>query len=75
MTYVFKYKLSQKSSLAAIAKAVRALGLNMTVEKDRVSFSNRPGEKYEYKFMIIERVPEWLNERLEAEGLLNPQND
>ena len=40
MKYEFKYRLSQKSSFAAIANAVRALKLEMKIETDRgVSFA------------------------------------
>lgn len=74
MKYKFKYRLSTKSSLAAIARAVRALGLEMKIEKDCVSFYKINGNTYENPFMLDERVPEWLNERLEAEGLLEPQD-
>lgn len=72
MSYEFKYRLSTKSSLAAIAKAVRALGMEMKIEKNCISFYWQHGETYENPFMLDERVPEWLNERLEAEGLLEP---
>ena len=33
MKYQFKYRLTQKSSLATIAKAVRALGYDMSIGK------------------------------------------
>ena len=72
MSYEFKYRLSTKSSLAAIAKAVRALGLEMKIEKNYISFYKINGNTYENPFMLDERVPEWLNERLEAEGLMEP---
>ena len=78
MIYEFKYRLSQKSSLAAIAKAVRALKIEMKIETDRgVSFiwySESPSGRslYNNQFVLDEHVPEWLNERLEGEGLLKP---
>lgn len=74
--YEFKYRLSQKSSFAAIAKAARALKLEMKIETDRgVSFawySKSPSGRslYNNEFVLDEHVPEWLNQRLEAEGLL-----
>ena len=74
MSYEFRYRLSAKSSLAAIATAVRALGLEMKIEKNCVSFYKINGNSYESPFMLDERVPDWLNERLEAEGLLEPSN-
>lgn len=76
--YEFKYRLSQKSSLAAIAKAVRALKIEMKIETDRgVSFiwySKGPSgiSLYNNEFVLDEHVPEWLNKRLEGEGLLKP---
>lgn len=72
----FRYRLTAKSSLATIAKAVRALGMEMKIEKQSISFSwdtdsTVAGKTiYNNKFMLDEKVPEWLNERLEAEGLL-----
>lgn len=78
--YEFKYRLTAKSSLAAIAKAVRALGMEMKIEKQYISFSwdkdsTIAGKTiYNNRFMPDERVPEWLNERLEEAGLLEPQN-
>lgn len=78
MIYEFKYRLSQKSSLAAIAKAVRALKIEMKIETDRgVSFiwnSKGPSGRslYNNEFVLDEHVPEWLNNRLEGEGLLKP---
>lgn len=78
MIYEFKYRLSQKSSLAAIAKAVRALKIEMKIETDRgVSFiwySKGPSGRslYNNEFVLDENVPEWLNKRLEGEGLLKP---
>lgn len=78
MIYEFKYRLSQKSSLAAIAKAVRALKIEMNIETDRgVSFiwySKGPSGRslYNNEFVLDEHVPEWLNKRLEGEGLLKP---
>lgn len=78
MIYEFKYRLSQKSSLAAIAKAVRALKIEMKIETDRgVSFiwySKDPSGRslYNNEFVLDEHVPEWLNKRLEGEGLLKP---
>ena len=74
--YEFKYRLSQKSSLATIAKAARALKLEMKIETDRgMSFtwySKSPSGRslYNNEFVLDEHVPEWLNQRLEAEGLL-----
>lgn len=76
MKYEFKYRLSQKSSFVAIAKAARALKLEMKIETDRgVSFawySKSPSGRslYNNVFVLDEHVPEWLNQRLEAEGLL-----
>ena len=78
MIYEFKYRLSQKSSLTAIAKAVRALKMEMKIETDRgVSFiwySKSPCGRslYNKEFVLDEHVPEWLNKRLEGEGLLKP---
>lgn len=74
MKYEFRYRLSTKSSLVAIARAVRALGMEMKIEARYISFYKQNGKTYEYQFMLDERVPEWLNERLEAEGLFEPQN-
>ena len=78
MKYDFKYRLSQKSSFAAIAKAARALKLEMKIETDRgVSFawySKTPSGRsfYNNEFVLDEHISEWLNKRLEAEGLLKP---
>lgn len=82
MKYEFKYRLSQKSSFAAIAKAVRALGMEMKIEKRGVTISwmekaNQPTaltqELYKSNTMLDERVPEWLNGKLEEHELLAPK--
>ncbi len=79
MSYAFKYRLSQKSSLATIATAVRALGYSMSLEKGGFDFGwykDAPGalrgNVYQQHFELDENVPEWLNGRLEAAGLLKP---
>lgn len=78
MKYKFKYRLSNKSSFAAIANAARALKLEMKIETDRgVSFiwySKSPSgiSLYNNEFVLDEHVPEWLNQRLEGDGLLKP---
>lgn len=81
--YEFKYRLTQKSSLATIAKAVRALGMEMKIEKRSVTISwmekaHHPTastpEIYNSNSMLDDRVPEWLNEKLEERELLAPKN-
>lgn len=79
MKYEFKYRLTQKSSLATIAKAVRALGFDMGMEKTGFYFSfmrdvpgSLTGQLYESKFVLDENVPDWLNSKLEEKGLLKP---
>ena len=79
--YQFKYRLSTKSSLAAIAKAVRALGFDMTIEKNGFNFGwwkevpgALTGRLYFQHFALDENVPEWLNGQLEEHELLEPKD-
>lgn len=65
MNYLFKYRLTQKSSLATIAKAVRALGYDMSIRKNGFSFGwweertfSIRREIYEERFVLDENVPE-----------------
>lgn len=78
--YLFKYRLSQKSSFVRIAEAVRALGYELRTEKrgvvitwDAPVVSNPIKTVFHSQGLIDERVPEWLNEQLEEQGLLKPQ--
>lgn len=78
--YLFKYRLSQKSSFVRIAEAVRALGYELRTEKrgvvitwDAPAVSNPIKTVFHSQGLIDERVPEWLNEKLEEQGLLKPQ--
>ena len=82
-TYPFKYRLTQKSSLATIAKAVRALGMELKIEKRGVSifwmeevtlYPSSIKEMFRSNGMLDERVPEWLNEKLEERELLAPKD-
>lgn len=77
--YEFKYRLTQKSSLATIAKAVRALGYSMCIEKrGAFTFSwlqenlDTGREMYEYRTVLDENIADFLNIRLEENGLLAP---
>ena len=77
--YLFKYRLSQKSSFARIAEAVRALGYQLKTEKRGVTITwdesavDDPCKTiFRSQGLIDERVPEWLNEQLEEKGLLRP---
>ncbi len=79
--YKFKYRLTKKSNLATIAKAVRALGYSMTIEKNGFNFGwwkETPGaltcRLYCQHFALDENVPEWLNEQLEEHKLLAPKD-
>ena len=78
--FEFRYRLTNKSSLAAIARAVRALGYGMNIEeKGGFTFSwwlksPTEGHYYDSMFVLDENVPKWLNERLEANGLLAPED-
>ena len=79
--YKFKYRLTQKSSLATIAKAVRALGYDMSIEKGGFRFGwlkdtpgSLTGQLYNQHFALDENVPEWLNSQLENAGLLAPKD-
>ncbi|MBR3698735.1 MAG: hypothetical protein IKM85_04360 [Bacteroidales bacterium] len=81
MKYPFKYRLTQKSSLATIAKAVRALGYDMSIEKGGFRFGwfkdtpgSLTGQLYNQHFALDENVPEWLNSQLENAGLLAPKD-
>lgn len=81
MKYQFKYRLTKKSNLATIAKAVRALGYSMTIEKNGFNFGwwkETPGaltgRLYRQHFALDENVPEWLNEQLEEHELLAPKD-
>lgn len=78
--YKFKYRLTQKSSLATIANAVRALGYDMSIEDKGFKFgwwkSNDKaliGRLYHQHFVLDENLPEWLNDQLEDAGLLKKQ--
>ncbi len=77
--YLFKHRLSQKSSFVRIAEAVRALGYELRTEKRGVTITweelsvSAPGKTvFRSQGLIDERVPEWLNEQLEGKGLLRP---
>ena len=79
--YRFKYRMTAKSSLATIAKAARALGFDMTMEKGGFRFGwwkevpgVLAGRMYYQHFALDENVPEWLNEQLEEAGLLAPMD-
>ena len=81
MNYQFKYRLTQKSSLATIAKAVRALGYDMSLEKGGFRFGwlkdapgSLTGQLYDQRFVLDENVPQWLNQQLEDHHLLAPEN-
>lgn len=77
--YLFKHRLSQKSSFVRIAEAVRALGYELRTEKRGVTITwdelsvSAPGKTvFHSQGLIDEGVPEWLNEQLEEKGLLRP---
>lgn len=81
MKYPIKYRLTQKSSLATIAKAVRALGYDMSIKKGGFNFSwwkedprALTGGIYYEHFALDENVPEWLNGQLEYNELLAPKD-
>lgn len=78
--YLFKHRLSQKSSFVRIAEAVRALGYELRTEKrgvtitwDESAIDDPCKTIFRSQGLIDERVPEWLNEQLEEHGLLRPQ--
>lgn len=78
--YLFKHRLSQKSSFVRIAEAVRALGYELKTEKRGVTItweapfvSDPTKTMFHSQGLIDERMPEWLNEQLEEHGLLKPQ--
>jgi len=78
--YLFKHRLSQKSSFVRIAEAVRALGYELKTEKRGVTItwetpfvSDPTKTMFHSQGLIDERVPEWLNEQLEEHGLLKTQ--
>ena len=77
--YLFKHRLSQKSSFVRIAEAVRALGYELRTEKrgvtitwDESAVDDPCKTVFRSQGLIDERVPEWLNEQLEENGLLRP---
>lgn len=79
-SFPFKFRLSQKSSFARVAEAVRALGYELktdrkgvTITWDALSLDNNAKTVFHCKNLTDERVPEWLNEQLEENGLLKPQ--
>ena len=74
--YLFKHRLSQKSSFVRINEAVRALGYELRTEKRGVTITweelsvSDPGKTvFHSQGLIDERVPEWLNEQLEGKGV------
>ena len=78
--YLFKHRLSQKSSFVRIAEAVRALGYELRTEKrgvtitwDESAIDDPCKTIFRSQGLIDERVPEWLNEQLEEHGLLRSQ--
>lgn len=78
--YLFKHRLSQKSSFVRISEAVRALGYELKTEKKGVVITwdgpcvcDPSKTVFHSQGLIDERVPEWLNEQLEEQGLLKPQ--
>jgi hypothetical protein len=78
MSYEFKYRLTAKSSLATIAKAARALGYTITIDKAvTVSYMKQRKsdlrEEYISKIMTDERLPEFLNEQLIEKELMAPE--
>ena len=75
--YQFRYRLTTKSSLATIAKAVRALGYDMNIDKGGFTFGwwkegGLRGCIYLSHFALDDSVPEWLNQQLEENELLAP---
>ena len=76
--YEFRYRLTQKSSLAAIAKAVRAMNMELIVYSGYISISwyyvsSETGrEMWTRKNLKDEDVAGWLNRELEEKGLLAP---
>lgn len=76
--YLFKYRLSHKSSFVQIAKAVRTLGYELKIDRgvvinwDEPCVSDPSKTMFHSKTLTDERVPEWLNEQLEDRGFLKP---
>ena len=79
---MIKCRLTQRSSFARVAKAVRALGYELktdlrgvTVTWDELSMDNSAKTVFNCRNLTDERLPEWLNEQLEENGLLKPQEN
>ena len=77
--YKFRYRLTNKSSLASIAKAVRELGYNMNINKDGFYFFwEKKSDKSafgipQHRYLTDAEIPEWLNGELEDHDLLAPE--
>ena len=77
--FKFRYRLSTKSSLAAIAKAVRELGYNMEITANGFHFywtkesQLTPFGIPQSHYLTDAEVPEWLNFELEDHDLLAPE--
>lgn len=77
--FEFRYRLTSKSSLAVVTKAVRALGFEMKVKFNHYHFDWERQDLetgktiYECREMQDIQVIDFLNEKLEEFGLLAPE--
>lgn len=78
MAYKIKYRLSQKSSLAAVTKAIRELGFTMKVRYNcyHIEWERQDYDTgrmiYECRDIRDEDLIEWINNKLEEAELLKP---
>lgn len=80
MSYKIKYRLSQKSSLAAVANAIRELGYTLKILYNcyRIEWERQDHETgrmiYECRDIRDTDLIEWINNKLEDTGLMKPQD-
>lgn len=77
---LFKRRLTKSSSFKTILEAVRALGYELRTDNRGVviiwetpSFVDPCKSIFHNKGLTDERLPEWLNEKLEEQGLLKKE--
>lgn len=81
-SYLFKKRLNKRSSYKTILEAVRTLGYELKTDKRGVCIDWETASVYDQNKSIFhsinltdERLPEWLNEQLEEQGLLKPEEE
>ena len=81
-SYLYKKRLNKRSSYKTILEAVRTLGYELKTENRGVSIYWETASVYDQnksifhsQYLTDERLPEWINEQLEEQGLLKPEEE